>query len=123
MTAYLISFPSEAMVLIDEDFATVVETSHAIVREMRDAGVLVFAGGLAEHVDPVRVTATGEVTDGTYPQTVGFNGGFTVIDVATRAEATEWAARVAAACRCDQELRAFQEGASHGDVPGDTVAG
>lgn len=105
MTTYLISFPSEAMVLSDEDFAIVVGTSNAVVREMRDAGVLVFAGGIDEGTPPVRVGANGTVSPGTYPQTAGFNGGFTVIDVATRDEATEWAAKVAAACRCDQELR------------------
>lgn len=108
MTNYLISFPSEAMVLSEEDFAIVVDTSHAVVREMRDAGVLVVAGGIDEGTPPVRVTAEGTITPGTYPQTVGFNGGFTVIDVATREEATEWAAKIAAGCRCDQELRAFQ---------------
>lgn len=109
MTNYLISFPSEAMVLSEEDFAEVVETSHAVVREMRDAGVLVFAGGIDEGTAPVRVSADGSVSAGTYPQTVGFNGGFTVIDVPTREEATEWAAKVAAGCRCAQELRAFGE--------------
>lgn len=107
MTNYLISFPSEAMIISDEDFPTVVETSHAVVREMRDAGVLVFAGGIDDGVTPVRVDASGSVSPGTYPQTAQFNGGFTVIDVATREEATHWAAKVAAACRCDQELRAF----------------
>jgi len=107
MTSYLISFPSEAMILTPEEFPLVVASSHAVVREMREAGVLVFAGGLDESIPPVRVDAGGTITEGTYPQTARFNGGFTVIDVATRAEAEEWAARVAAGCRCDQELRAF----------------
>jgi hypothetical protein len=107
MTHYLISFPSEAMVLSEEDFAIVVDTSHDVAREMRDAGVLVFAGGIDEGTPPVRVGADNAVSTGTYPQTVGLTGGFTVIDVATREEAVQWAARVAAGCRCTQELRAF----------------
>lgn len=111
MTNYLISFPSEAMILSEAEFPEVVETSHAVVRDMRDAGVLVFAGGIDESTAPVRVAADATVTPGTYPQTVGFNGGFTVIDVPNREDAVEWAARVAAACRCDQELRAFGDDA------------
>lgn len=112
MTNYLISFPSAAMVLSGEDLVDVVETSHAVVDDMREAGVLVFAGGLDDQVGAVRVDATGAITDGPYPQRAGFDGGFTVIDVPSREEATVWAARVAAACRCDQELRAFGEGSA-----------
>ena len=33
--------------------------------------------------------------------------GITIIDVATRDEAVMWAAKIAAACRCPQELREF----------------
>jgi len=32
-------------------------------------------------------------------------GGFTLIDVPSREEALQWAARIAAACRCAQEVR------------------
>ena len=35
------------------------------------------------------------------------DGGMTVIDVPIRDEAIAWAARIAAACRCPQEVRAF----------------
>ena len=31
--------------------------------------------------------------------------GFTVVDVPSREEALEWAAKIAAACRCAQEVR------------------
>ena len=49
----------------------------------------------------------GAVTDELYPQTRELSGGFTVIDVPTRDEAYAWAAKVAVACRCAQEVREF----------------
>src|SRR6478735_9178443 len=99
MTRYLISFPSGAMDHItDEESPAVGEAAHAVVQEAMDAGVWVFGGGLAED---------GTTTAGTYPQTKEFNGGFTVLDVPSREEALEWAAKMAAACRCAQEIREF----------------
>ena len=44
---------------------------------------------------------------GPYPQTKELSGGFTVIDVPTREAALEWAAKIAVACRCAQEVREF----------------
>lgn len=107
MTAYLISFPASAMgELSDEALAACGEDAHAVVDAMRAAGVYVFAGGIDGSVPPVRVAGDGGVT-GPYAVTGALDGGFCVIDVATRAEAEQWAARLAQACRCDQELRAF----------------
>jgi hypothetical protein len=79
----------------------------AVVREAKEAGVLLHAGGLDEDVAPVMVAGDGTVTAGTYPETRELNGGFTVVDVPAREAALEWAARFAAACRCAQEVRAF----------------
>ena len=107
MNHYLISFPSPAMVVSEEDFPTVVEESHAAIQAAKDAGVYVFGGGLNEDVPTVLVAADGSVREETYPQNRELTGGFTVIKVATRDEAVAWAARIAAACRCDQELREF----------------
>jgi hypothetical protein len=108
MTRYLISFPSGAMDHIAaEEFPAVGEAAHAVVEEAIDAGVWVFGGGLAEDVDPVIVAADGTLTAGTYPQTKEFDGGFTVIDVQSREAALEWAVKIAAACRCAQEVREF----------------
>ena len=53
MTKYLISFPSEAMVVPEEDFEAVVEASHAVIEEAKAAGVYVFGGGIDESVPPV----------------------------------------------------------------------
>jgi hypothetical protein len=108
MTWYLISFPSGAMDHIPaEELPAVGEAAHAVVQEAMDAGVLVFGGGLAENVDPVMVAGDGTIAAGTYPQTKEFNGGFTVLDVTSREAALEWAAKIAAACRCAQEIREF----------------
>ena len=116
MTRYLISFPSDAMGHIPaEEFPAVGEAAHAVVKEAIDAGVLVFGGGLAENVDPVMVAGDGTITAGTYPQTEEFNGGFTILDVTSREAALEWATRIAAACRCAQEVREFGPDSAVGD--------
>ncbi|MGW3418184.1 hypothetical protein [Streptomyces phaeochromogenes] len=54
-TKYLISFPSWAMVVLEEGFAAVTEESHAVIQDAKDAGVCVFGGGLDEDVAPVLV--------------------------------------------------------------------
>ena len=108
MTRYLISFPSAAMDHIPaEDLPTVGEAAHAVVQEAMDAGVFVFGGGVAEDVGPVMVAGDGTVTADTYPETKEFNGGLTILDVPSREAALEWAAKLAAACRCAQEIREF----------------
>ena len=47
----------------------------------------------------------GTITDGPYPKTKEIIGGFSIIDVASREEALAWAAKIAVACRCAQEVR------------------
>jgi hypothetical protein len=106
MTKYLISFPSDAMVLDDDDFPLVVAASHAVIEEAKAAGVYVFGGGINEDVHPVLVSADGSVSTATYPGSE-LDGGFTVLELPTRAAAVEWAGKIAAACRCSQELREF----------------
>ncbi len=108
MTRYLISFPSGAMdhVPVDEMPAVGV-AAHAVVQEAVDAGVWVFGGGLAKDVEPVMVAGDGTITTGTYPQTKELDGGFAVLDAPSREAALEWAAKIAAACRCAQDVREF----------------
>jgi len=106
MTKYLISFPSEAMVVTAEEFPVVVAESHAVIAEAKAAGVYVFGGGIDEAVDPVLVSADGSVSTGTYPGSE-LKGGFTVLELPTRQDAVEWARKIAASCRCPQELREF----------------
>lgn len=104
---YLIAFPGRAMEVTPEELPVVADAAHAVIDEARAAGVYVFGGGLDEEVEPVLVSGDGTVTAGTYPEFAELSGGFTVVEVPTRAEALEWAAKIAVACRCPQEVREF----------------
>jgi hypothetical protein len=105
MTRYLISFNDGAMDHIpDEDFPDVGKASHAVVQEAVNAGVFVFGAGLERQRASV-VATDGLVTDGPYPETKEVIGGFTIVDVASREEAERWAGKIAASCRCAQEVR------------------
>jgi hypothetical protein len=102
MTQYLISFGARAMDYIrDEDMPAVARAAHAVVQEAINAGVFVSGGGLENQPASI-VAADGTVTDGPYPQAIG---GFTLVDVPSREEALRWAAKIAVACRCAQEVR------------------
>lgn len=104
MTRYLISFDDGAMTFPEEELPEVAEASHEVVRKAQDAGVWVFGGGLERQQASV-VATDGTVTDGPYPETKAVLGGFSIIDVPSREDALEWAAKIAAACRCAQEVR------------------
>jgi hypothetical protein len=102
MTQYLISFGAHAMDhLPDQDAPAVARAAHAAVQEAINAGVYVSAGGL-ETQPASNVATDGAVTDGPYPEAIG---GFTLVEVPSREEALQWAARIAVACRCAQEVR------------------
>lgn len=107
MTKYLISFPAAAMVVPAEEMAAVGDASRAVIREAKADGVYVFAGGINESAGSLMVAADGAAKDETYPQTREFDGGFCVLELPSRQAAIEWAARLARACRCPQELREF----------------
>lgn len=107
MAKYLISFPSAAMVVPDGEWAAVERDSHAVIEEAKAAGVYVFGGGIDASVGPALVSADGAVAEGGYPWAPALDGGFTVLELSTRGEAIAWAARLARACRCAQELRVF----------------
>ena len=107
MTKYLISFPASAMDVPDEDMAAVGDAARAVIREAKVAGVYVFGGGINADVAPLMVAADRTVTNETYPQTREFDGGFCVLELPSRQAAVHWAAKIAEACRCSQELREF----------------
>jgi len=102
MTQYLISFGAHAMGHIPgEDAPAVARAARAAVQEAFNAGMYVSAGALVNQ--PASIVATdGAVTDGPYPEAIG---GFTLVDVPSRGEALAWAAKIAVACRCAQEVR------------------
>ncbi len=108
MTKYLVSFPSPAMDIPSKDLVAVGEAARAVIREAKEAGVYVFGGGINEGVAPLMVAADGSITNETYPQTKEFDGGFCVLELPSREAAIRWAAKIAQACRCSQELREFQ---------------
>jgi hypothetical protein len=104
MTRYLISFDDGWMDFPDEDLPDVARDVLEVVHEAQDAGVWVFGAGLEAQRASV-VGTDGVVTDGPFPETKEVIGGFAVVDVPSRDEALAWAAKIAAACRCAQEVR------------------
>lgn len=71
------------------------EAAHEVVEEAKDAGVWVFGGGLESR------RATSRPPTGRSPTARGF----AIVDVSSHEEALEWAAKIALACRCAQEVR------------------
>ena len=82
--------------------------ARAVVADMKEAGALVFAGGLVEEIEEAYgfdenghvgspITTSGE-----------FIGGLTIIDVDSDEEAKNWGAKVAVACGWPQEVRKFK---------------
>ena len=108
MTKYLISFDDGAMTFPEADLPDVSEAAHMVVRAAKDAGVWVFGGGVMSQRASV-VATDGTVTDGPFPETKAVVGGFSILDVPSRSEALEWAAKIAVACRCAQEVRAIMD--------------
>jgi hypothetical protein len=104
---YLISFDRGWMQFPEADLPDVAKAARAVVQDAHDAGVFVFAGGIGDEDPTTLVAVDGTVTDGPYPETKEMIGGFVVVDVPTRADAVAWAAKVAVACRCAQEVREF----------------
>lgn len=96
-----------------EWFAGRVEPSMAVVDEMKEAGVYVFAGGLVEDLseafsaDPTGGSVV--ITDGPFSETKEWLGGFTVVDVPDLEAARHWAGRQAEGCGWPMEVRRFGE--------------
>lgn len=107
MAKYLISFPAAAMVVRDAELERASRDSHAVIEAAKAAGVYVFGGGIDASVPVVRVSGDGTVAEGGYPSGPELDGGFAVLELPSRDAAVEWAARLATACGCDQELRVF----------------
>ncbi len=104
MARYLISFDDGAMDFPEEDLPAVGAAARAVVAEASDAGVWVFSAGVLPPEGMSVVAVDGTVTDGP-PADKAYVGGFAVVETATRDEALGWAARIARACRCAQEVR------------------
>jgi len=105
MPRYLISFDDGSMDHIPaEDWPAVGEAAHAVVREAKAAGVWIFGGGVQRQQSTI-VATDGTIAAGPVPEAKAVIGGFSIIEVPSREEALVWAARIAEACRCAQEVR------------------
>jgi len=105
MRRYLISFDDGSMDHIPEEELPVVgEAAREVVREAKAAGIWIFGGGLQRQQSTI-VATDGTITAGPVPETKAVIGGFSIIEISSREEALVWAARIAAACRCAQEVR------------------
>jgi hypothetical protein len=92
------------MTFPEADLPAVDAAAHQVVQAAKDAGVWVFGGGLRTQRASI-VAPDGTVAAGPYPETKAVLGGFSIIEVPSREEALAWAAKIAAACRCAQEVR------------------
>lgn len=99
MTHYLLTIyqpdgpPPEAEVL-----DPIMRDLHALERDMQDAGVWVFSGGLHPPSTATVLRRQGDdmlVTDGPYVEGKEHVGGFTIIDVPDLDEALVWGRRLA----------------------------
>lgn len=110
MTRYAIYFMQQWVGDHPEEwFHGRVAPSKAAVEEMREAGVLVFAGGLVEDMEQAfsadGTSGTMVVSDGPYTEVTEYLGGITIIEVETIDEARKWAAKIAEGCGWPQEVR------------------
>ena len=111
MTRYLISFDDGSMDHIPgEEMPAVGKAAHAVLQEAVNAGAWVFGGGLERQRASI-VATDGTITDGPYPETKEVIGGFAVVEAPTREDALAWAAKIAVACRCAQEVRELMDDA------------
>jgi hypothetical protein len=109
VTRYLISFDDGAMAHIpDDEWPAVGKAAHAVVREAKDAGVWIHGGGVQQQQASI-VGTDGVVSAGPSPEIKAVIGGFSIIQVPTREDALEWAAKIAVACRCAQEVRELMD--------------
>ena len=104
MKRFLISFDDGTMIIPEDEMPEVGEAAHQVVREAKAAGVWIFGGGLFSQRASI-VATDGTVSDGPFPETKAVVGGFSIIEAPSREEALMWAGKVAAACRCAQEVR------------------
>ena len=108
MARSVISFDDGAMQIADEELQAVGEAAHAVVSAAQEAGVWIAGGGFHTQQASI-VHGDGLVEKGAFPETKAVLGGFSIIEVATEAEALEWARRTAAACRTPQEVRVIMD--------------
>ena len=83
--------------------------ARAVVKEMEEAGVVVFAGGLVEEIEESIGVDENGVLGGPITSDGEFLGGMTIVDVASDEEAQYWGAKIGVACGWPQEIRKFKD--------------
>ena len=93
----------------EEWFAERGRLCNAVVDDMKDAGVLIFAAGVDEDVASAIIAddtgGTLEFGTGLYAPDDQYIGGFTLVDVPDEETARMWGGRVAEACGWPQQIR------------------
>jgi hypothetical protein len=109
MTQYLLGViePSEGEPPSAREMAAIETDVAAFDREVRAAGVWVFSGGLLPP-STATVVRPGLVSDGPFAEGKEHLGGFCVVEVGSRDEALEWAAKLMRAARLPIEIRPFR---------------
>ncbi len=93
---------------LDGDLEEAGEQAHQVLRDAKAAGVWVTGGGLwSQQANIVDVDGTRRLGD--FPETKAVLGGFSIVEVDTLDDALMWAGRIAAACRCAQEVRVLMD--------------
>lgn len=116
MKKYLLSIyqPGDGSPPPPEVLGPVMKRIYALHDEMKDAGTLVFTGGLhAPSTATVLHEKNGEllITDGPYIEGKEHLGGFTIIQAPDLDSALEWGRKLAAAVTLPIEVRPFHESA------------
>jgi hypothetical protein len=113
MTEYLIYFNQQWVGDHSEEwFRGRGPLARAVVKDIKDAGHYVFAGGLEEELELAfsadDTSGTLTVTDGPYTETKEYLGGLTIVNVPDEETARMWAGKISEACGWPQEVRPFK---------------
>ena len=82
--------------------------ARAVVAEMKEAGVLVFAGGLVEEIEEAFGSDENGVIGSPITTSGEFLGGMTIVEVSSDKEAQHWGSKIGVACGWPQEIRKFK---------------
>lgn len=112
MAHYLLSIyqPSGGQTPPPEVLGPIMEKVEAINKDMQQAGVWVYAGGLDYPSTATVITTEGGqpvLTDGPYVELKEYLGGFTIVDVPDLDAALGWAKRLHAVIGLPMEVRPF----------------
>ena len=95
------------MVVPDGEWEDVGRDAHAVIDEAKTPASTSSAAASTKACHPFCLCRW-RVHRGWLSVGTPAHGGFTVLELPSREEAIAWAARIAKACRCEQELRVFQ---------------